>query len=1626
MPNKLPMKQIVTVLLPALLLLGIVLTIPKGQILKADDSEQPFANVELNGKTVTMSDIFVQEETVKVELTGKETMLVQLPTSLDYELVQFDEAGQILPKIEKSQEEFNRLITQQRAVEDEDQTTLESTRLSEAFDSSETSTSLARDLEEPIVYFVTTEDGKKNTYLQLVKERSLHLQFRHKTEKTIAIHLSSVEEPGIKQNLFSFETNRSTRSTTSNVTDLSEISEEANSSMAKESESDGSAQTKESETLSTNTAEEKVADNTKETPVSVYENALEVETLPTNKTLEELEKANYEGNDSLKKPLYLGKDELPSLSSKETKNTGVTSPVIVSNAKLSIRTGTDKFDDDNEEGHDMDEKNDIVRSFDRVNYSVSFSIQNTDQTTQYTKIRYRVISELSNAVTIENEVPSVNAEIGNGSYLETDQKDGSQLSSGVMESIIEDTGQVHVPVVVNVYGAKNQFEFTPTFKIELVDAVNKSTGETETFNEQYTEVDFNSLEGKKVKVSARRSVGIKLVQGEQTDFQIYKAGAGNTDKVYDVGVVASLAPIPGRENGDLRGSTYPNGPITFTINQQVNAFKNGDKYDIATSEYPSINTRFYSITNTDRESANWSSIGGGNEFKDTFNPSRLKSPLAAPNGVTKKIYTSQPTTDLTKIGVYDSGKISLTNGSYKDTVTLSNYQGIRNPYTYTTAGANYASEAFASAELIVNWYDKALSDLSANKKWDYYQANLSVNKVSYDGYEDNNETEITFTGFGTKPGSWTSGPNFVHLEGYEPEGNKLSHSTNLDIGNTGWANNVGQPQMFQGQQIYAGGWNISSKVNPETQVQILEWNTKGFQYDTSRPAYSQKGILDKENVKLEYGIRKTGASSPGLRVHAVKETNAKYTWYSTSEAAMAKGKIAAVRFTYQAKGKNQSLWNGVPVTVIGSPGSKDSDGNNYILLSSAGAFDAKGNSIVASPHAGTYLDYIPTVWNADGTVKTSHRVSSGNPLNTGTTAFIKPFGIQTVTEVEETLYKSTDIINIKVRGITTGNSSSSYSGSLTTTLPKGILYKDGTSKDSTGNPLADPKCTLDDKGITTLTWTMTNFKLATGLEVNFQATSDFSQLMFKSSGETENLVVRTVGEMWLTSNSATRDTSLVEIRTSSDTFIETLVQQVIVNKTTDKPLIEVGETEATKTIDNSITYKVKVTNGSIDALPDVRLLDVLPYNNDSRGTKFTGSYTVETITVNDSNAKIMFNNLSISEKTNPNDIKDWSIYNPETTPKETFKNAKAVLVSTESLAVGKTLELTIKIRPINQKAGEVLVNDAGMNSILNMPVRSQAVWTRVYGRELSGVAWYDDNHDGLIGQLKNGLPEAYAKEIPVKLYRSSLVTTDYKNQLVTESLIGEPFVDSQGNSLVKTNTKGQYKFSNLPEGDYIAEFVVGDMVVQKKVQVTKKEVGDDPTKNSKADPTTYKTDTYTQPLLKDLSSQMIQADSIYHVPNLNIGLIRASQIRLFKYESGSAIDANQDGKLSDAEKASGTALAGAEFDIYRGNQEEKIGSGKTDSSGLLVFDFLFSGEYTLVETKAPVGYELVKHPISFTISEGNEVITLYQEDDKTMILPYTGGNRMLQLFLIGSGSLMICGLLGLAWVYRHPKKKGAS
>lgn len=1587
MSRKYKKRKLAIVLAPIIFLIGIIFCYSAKGLLEAKDTEQQFVKVKSLEKTGEE-----QNDLVHLELIGTIDQRILLPENDDYEVYQTNKE-QTLSDIEV------------RSTHDALASSGESTDSFEAVDENGQDSS--------IFYEVDPKDeAKKECYLDIKKDKSLYIAIKRKATKEIPIVLYDSKDKEKKQTIFMF------KQEASHSEDKKQVEEKGKKNTT--NEQDALKQLPEA------LAENPVPANSEEQGTQAVQEGLSVdpereqtteeeiavaETKATSKSVEELEKSDYTEKDSLRSPVYIEEKQEETKASKSSRAT--TGPIIVKDAKMTVRTGTAPFDSNNNPGYDMNATNDIVRSFDSISYLVSFSIQNTSLTTNYTNIRYRVTAKMSNALVLDGSSPILNGEIANGGFVKN--PDGSGYSQGSMESIIPDTGQVFVPIFLNVFGMDNGKTIQPTISLEIVDAVNKTTGKSETFNNVYTNSELSNLLCPVTIVSSTPSVTVGLVKGQVTDSSIFGMSNANIQG-YDVGITTNLKPISGRATGDYRGATFPRGDIKYNIKQKGIYWKNGTQYNMGTSQASMFTAVASAPALLNRSSATWTKAG-------TVNVASISQPLASPNGITNTIYTSQPTGDVKGIGVFNSGTITGVYSSSSGTsVTNRNYVRTLNPYTYTMEGNRTSSATdkfFSSLELIYRWDKSTTENIARSNGWSQYEMSLYIDSIQYDGKTETNNSSIAYNTVINPTGGFITGITV---------GKRLDDGGLIGLNDANrWDSNSGNVQLNVGDQVDLIGYPMNTSSGAKDYTVMMMWDPGSLKYDTSRSVGMMNFYGFTGTQTWKYGVSKnlSTASTTTMIVKDIDKTSADYNWYTTPAAAEAAGQIAAVWYSasqYNASGGR--VIPCVPVKVIGTPGSKTPRGKAITALISTwvGGIDANGNygSLVFSPGQNSTATYKPTVFNTSGTP--TSRPESYNS-NIGESIFIRPFGITTKTEVKNDVYQTNEEIDIKINGVYTGTNTSIYDSTLSTTLPKGISYKLGSATDASGVSLPNPTITSNYDGTTKLVWIFTKLTGSTfqkGTEVNFKATSDFTKLTFKDTGYTDNLKVYTVGDVWITGSPTNNDKNPETIRSSFDTFKELLIQQVILSKSGDKPNIEVGTTDASGTVNNDITYTVKMVNNSAAGLTNTKLLDVLPYNGDSRGSVMDGSYTVKDVKVSTGAATVSYSNAAVDENTNPNSLTGWTNYTPGTTPVANIANAKAIMVTKSTLAIGETVTLTVTISPKNQKAGNKLVNNATMNSALNLPVSSQPVITTVYGRDLSGVAWYDDSADGLIGAKPDGTPEEFVKDIPVKLYRTSLVTTSYKNQLVKESLTGQAFVDSAGNSLIKTDENGKYTFENLPEGTYVAEFMVGDKVATKQVKVTKQLVGSDATINSKANQTTYKTPNYTEPKLADLASK---ETTLYHIPDVNVGLLRPSKIRLFKYEAGTAIDKDGDGKLSEEEMATGTPLKGAEFSLHEGTETGPVvGTGVTDENGIILFDTgVFPGEYVLVETKAPEGFELIKKPITITIGESLKTILVYKENVKQTLLPNAGGTKFVLIALITAVSLLGVGFVLIWMFYKKPK-----
>lgn len=1547
---------------------------PHGEKLKVSNGEA-LVKVHVDGKDVTNGKFETDQENVSVEITAKETGIYQLPVDdslYQIEIIRNDKSEEI-PYQVMNESEFN--VETELSVLKNAETVAAS---------SDAAITTEEQIVSKIIRGTSPDNDTKGTlYLVLEKDKKITLNIKNILAEPQDIVLMDSNDKEETQQLISF---------IKKATKESEKKEDTKEKTKTNTEQDS----KKEETTGTSkasTEEDSKKITTKESSITKEKS----ETTSKNKSTTK--------NNNSAKGMAVSVDDI--------QLRGTNDVVAFKNLTLNIRTGEKNFDPDDAAGHDSSPTNTIVRTWDKVSYNYSFSLESKNAGKTYTSIRYRVDASF------KDTRKKVSGQLRDYAYFPEGSLTGNNAaetrdSSYTTEGVLGSSGIVDSVVNLQVLGATHNYELKPTIVITILEATEVETGKVIEINSS-----SDDLVNQSVKVSAKPNV--KAEFADNTDLQYMSALTDDSSlnaMAKPLGMKFSIVPLTdsgisrtGSLFEQLYGSTYPTGNTKVTVQTKARFVDNaGPTTNIVYGTHqkqPQV--AFYGLLG----SAGGDSSDGFTKTSE-FNSYTFRKMLVS--GVWTMPGSVDPTANKNSLlYVHDTSNATVANTS-TDTITFT----INNPAAihrdglmhYANRGIqeNVSRSTFASVATITSMpYDYML-----DKNGSIY-TDFNTTNIEYDGLKQTNTASYTYQRRNLLPGSMIA---------FTP----VTDNNEVKVGSSpdNWSFPSGDGAVYKNQKIYAHGQYVVNSLDATLNYGITAWNANSFEYDNTREIktifQTSQGSDGKVN-RLQYGVRKDGGKTPDLTVKFTV-MNGAYNWYSSYDAAKTAGTISAVKGVYQKTGieSRLSVRCMIPLIAVGPTNNqaKDKYQNSNIFVSSNGMYKGTETAPVAMmfyPDDATNISsiYTPTEYNSDNKLLNYH-----TPPNVyGETIQIVPFTTRISKQAVRASYSSDEVVQWKLTPRIEADADDTVTMTITDALPKELVYISGST--SYGGQNIEPAIKEESDGSTTLTWKISYHKTDEPIkELVFDTIVNGRNIVYDSSN-TKSVTNSTV--ISAENKSGLIDGSAETLRTAEASTTITKVSTTVIQKSTPTTMIEMGNQDdalasGNKEKNTTIKYTLYNKNEAKNIAYDTKILDVLPSATDGRGTTYTGNYELKNIKVTNSSgstAKVFYTKQSIAASTEPNDVSTasgWSVYTSGS-----VSGVKAIYVEYGQLAVDESTEVEIELIPSGQKSGDVFVNSAKLDNYNFSPVESVHVKTTVVSRSLEGVAWYDDNMDGI-----KDTSEALAKDIPVKLYRTSHDNSTYKNELVKQSLTGVKFIDGSGDSLIKTNVAGEYKFENLPEGDYVAYFEIDGQIVAQNFKVTKKDtaVSSQAVNTSKADKTTYKTDSYTTPTVS--SGQFV--GNHVDVKNINLGLIRQSRVRLFKFETGSAVDADGDGQLSDAEKATGKPLANATFDIYKGDMEEKIGTATTDSSGYLEFDKLYAGDYTLVETKAPSGYELIKNPIKVTITEGNQDVVVYQDNDKAAELPFTGGNGPLLAILLAASGALVLGFGYVLWYYRTPKKKG--
>lgn len=354
---------------------------------------------------------------------------------------------------------------------------------------------------------------------------------------------------------------------------------------------------------------------------------------------------------------------------------------------------------------------------------------------------------------------------------------------------------------------------------------------------------------------------------------------------------------------------------------------------------------------------------------------------------------------------------------------------------------------------------------------------------------------------------------------------------------------------------------------------------------------------------------------------------------------------------------------------------------------------------------------------------------------------------------------------------------------ITDTLPAGLSYiggssvyggtyveasKRGRSGTVTDGTSVDPTVTQNEDGTTTLVWTIHDVEIKEDIPVlHFKALISSSA---KNNDQYENTVT-------IETTECTEEKSEERGNLSRYSILVSKLTDISVEKVTRQGAVDVNA---------DMTFDLIFSNNAVSSQSAYVLMDTMPANGDVRSSHFSGSYYVKELQVILPEGCEM-SDYSVYYTVDETMSNKYSIDMDKTTVEETWTKAE---LSSEGYASmpedkqitawciigavpgGENISAVLTLGLNGNSSGDIYVNAASFG-----PTSTYA-YSYVVNRVVSGIAWYDED--------LNGLRETSEE-------RASGITVTLKDSN------GETVTDLNGNPCeTTTDGNGFYSFVNLP------------------------------------------------------------------------------------------------------------------------------------------------------------------------------------------------------------------------------------
>jgi len=470
-------------------------------------------------------------------------------------------------------------------------------------------------------------------------------------------------------------------------------------------------------------------------------------------------------------------------------------------------------------------------------------------------------------------------------------------------------------------------------------------------------------------------------------------------------------------------------------------------------------------------------------------------------------------------------------------------------------------------------------------------------------------------------------------------------------------------------------------------------------------------------------------------------------------------------------------------------------------------------------------------------------------------------------------------------------------------------------------------------------------------------------------------------------------------------------------------------------------FTLNVGNNGANGIHNAVIVDTLPYDGDSRGSSFTGPFTVKEIELSGAHVsnldswRCFYTMSPAARETISSDYQAADIlagsstveggtvtWTEATVDSRNFVPDLADKTPTAiawigDLNAGETFQAFATFQAPEAKAGNLFINGLSRgddNTIARVNVAS---------RSLSGLPWLDTNEDG---QQNDG--ETNLSGIKVQLLKKD----DFGNYLPVEDLDGNPVyvetklgeVDSEKEYVVESmnnqnlfvdivltataKADGSYEFYGLPAGEYGVRFVSGSTSLGKYIA-------------SPVDQGIDYTDSDGVPKYSDGTAESSLTNQLEQTEILDIEMPKLEEMASAFYVSrfhDSGFYYKQGSLMIQKNGDDGKGLEGVVFQLEKMNTEGKwelitTENNTTDGKGQLKYEGLYPGKYKLTELSTVAGNSLLAEPVIITLpysSDTAEGEPSYTEDNQRYYLNLTYTIENGQVF-----ATPVSGGLGAGW-----------